>query len=470
MKTAFGVAIFLFAFCLGAHAQDEGKVFRAGAATANTTPFLGTPLEGVISKAGPATYVHDELHARAIVIDDGTTRLAMVICDNTMISREIHDRAKHLINQATGLATNRILISATHTHSAPRALVNFQDNELHAHYLDFLARRIADSVQCAISNLAPAKIAWGSGQKPEHIFNRRYHMAPAATLKNPFGDKTDKVQMNPKPGGEHILQPAGPTDPEVYIISIQHVDGRPLALLANYGLHYIGDVGPGHVSADYFGMFADRMQQLFGADRQKPAFVAIMSNGTSGDVNGINFLKPEPNKGPYEKMRAVAFSVANEVNRVSEQMVYTNFVPLACFESELELAVRKPSEARIEWARKNAERTYGRETLELAKYPDTVPVKLQVMRIGDLAIAAVPCEVFAQTGLDIKKQSPFKSTFTISLANGYNGYLPTTEGHEQGGYETWAARNSFLEVPAADKIQAGILELLKTAKSKSAAD
>jgi len=352
------------------HAQagaqtDPKQIFRAGAATANTTPFLGTPLEGVISKAGPATYIHDELHARALVLDDGKMRIALVICDNTMISREIHDRAKVLIQNATGLATNRILISATHTHSAPRALVNFQENELHKQYLDLLARRIADSVQCAISNLAPAKIGWGSGQKPEHVFNRRWHMGPGANLRNPFGETTDKVQMNPKPGGENLLKPAGPVDPEVFVLSVQHVDGRPLALLANYGLHYLGDVGPGHVSADYFGMFADRMQELFNADRQQPPFVAIMSNGTSGDVNGINFLKPEPHKAPYERMQRVAFSIADEIARVCKEMKYRDWVPLAVVESEIELGVRKPNEARIKWAQ-SSKGTYARETLELA--------------------------------------------------------------------------------------------------------
>jgi hypothetical protein len=125
------------------------------------------------------------------------------------------------------------------------------------------------------------------------------------------------------------------------------------------------------------------------------------------------------------------------------------------------LGVRKPSDARIKWAKaSDPNRTYVRETLELAKYPDKVPVKLQVIRLGDLAIDAIPCEVFAQTGLDIKKQSPFKSTFTIELANGYNGYLPTPEQHELGGYETWEGRNAYVEEQGSEKIKAEILRLL----------
>ena len=82
------------------------------------------------------------------------------------------------------------------------------------------------------------------------------------------------------------------------------------------------------------------------------------------------------------------------------------------------------------------------------------------MRIGDLAITAIPCEVFAETGLEIKAKSPFKSTFTISLANGYNGYLPTPAQHQLGGYETWRARSSYLETDASVKITQSLFEML----------
>ena len=85
-------------------------------------------------------------------------------------------------------------------------------------------------------------------------------------------------------------------------------------------------------------------------------------------------------------------------------------------------------------------------------YPNQVPLIIQVMRIGDLGIAAIPCEAFAEVGLAIKQHSPFKQTFTIKLANGYNGYLPTPEQHKLGGYETWRARSSYLEAEAAPKI------------------
>ena len=82
--------------------------------------------------------------------------------------------------------------------------------------------------------------------------------------------------MNPPRASSDLLKPAGPVDPELMIVSVQHADGRPLALLGNYGLHYVGGYERGHVSADYFAIFADRIQQLLGADRLDPPFVAMI--------------------------------------------------------------------------------------------------------------------------------------------------------------------------------------------------
>jgi hypothetical protein len=104
---------------------------------------------------------------------------------------------------------------------------------------------------------------------------------------------------------------------------------------------------------------------------------------------------------------------------------------------------------------------YARETILLAKFPAKVKVILQAMRVGELGIVANPCETFVEIGLDIKAKSPLQPTFAISLANGYNGYLPTPEHHALGGYETWRARSSYLEVNASNAILAAWQELLK---------
>ena len=440
---------------------EANRRFRAGAATSNITPRLGTSINGYFNDRR-AEHVHDELHARCLVLDDGQTRLAIVVCDSCMIPRDLLDAAKRRIAEKWGLVPDHILISATHTHTAPTCVAIFQ-SEPDPQYLEFLVARIADGVARAINNLAPAKIAWGAGRELNQVFNRRWKMKPGTIPPNPFGGTNDLVKMNPPIESPNLLEPAGPTDPEVSIVSVQSPEGRPIALLANYSLHYVGTGRDNDISADYYGAFADRIQQLLGADRLDPPFVAMLSNGTSGNINNINFRKQSAPLPPYEQIHAVAGAVATEAQRVCQTLQYQDWVPLGVQQTEIQLGVRLPSPEEVARAEavlakakgaelKSAEQVYARETVLMKDYPKQVPVLIQTMRIGDLGIAAVPCEVFAETGLAIKQKSPFKQTFTIELANGCNGYLPTPEQHKLGGYETWRARSSYLEPEAAPKI------------------
>jgi neutral ceramidase len=456
---------------VGLRGADGPARLRAGAATVNITPALGVSLSGPIMQIGPATYVHDELHARCLALDDGVTRLAIVICDATMISREIFDRAKAIVQQDTGLPLNRMLMAATHSHSVPR-VIGISDAELDKEYERFLTRRIADSVRMAIHNLAPARIGWGSGSKPELVSNRRWFMKPGTIPPNPFGERHDRVQMHPPLGSPNRVKPAGPVDPEAFVVSVQHADGRPLALLANYSLHYAGGFVNGHVSADYFGVFAERIKELLAPGWMDPPFVGIMSNGTCGDITAVAAQAGSPPAPPYSLMRELAFELAGEVHRVARQITYRDDVRLAVRESDLELGVRKPDDARLAWARglwakaqgkQNLTRSeiHAREAILLSRFPGTVKIRLQTLSVGALAIAAVPCEVFAETGLAIKRADPLKPVFIIELANGYYGYLPTAQQHEWGGYETWPARSSFLQVHAEAKIRAEVLRLLR---------
>lgn len=448
---------------------------RAGAATSNITPDMGVVLDGTIMKIGPAKHVHDELHARCLVLDDGTTRIAFAVCDVTMIAPEIVAEAKALLKKSLDLPPENILISATHTHSAPRAL-NIGFGPANEAYHHFLARRIAEGIQRAAFLLAPAKIGWGSVNKPEFVFNRRWFVRTDSKRANPFGRIGERVQFGPSLADAE--KPSGPVDPELFVLSVQHADGRPLCVLANYGLHYIGGVPTGHVSADYFGVFADRIQEKLHADRQDPPFVGIISNGTSGDVNGVNLKDPNKRKAGYARMHEVADDLANAAVEVIGRIEHRSDVELGAKLTQLPLHVRKPGADQVAWAQsmlatEEAKKTnpsrpviYARETMGLAEHPDTLLITLQALRIGDLTIASAPCEVFAVTGLAIKKESVAKATFTIELANGYGGYLPTPEQHEYGGYETWPARSSFLEVGAEPKIRTTLVELIREVNGK----
>jgi neutral ceramidase len=470
----FAVALISSGYAFSQQAPiRDGKVFKAGAAVSNITPKVGTSINGNMHDVAVRN-VHDDTFARSIVLDDGENRLAFVVSDLCMIYREQLDEAKQRAHEFTGIPVENMLMSATHTHSAGTACSVFQSDP-DPEYLDFLSERIGDAVIRANENRAPARIGWGVGHEPSQVFNRRWKMKPGIVSTNPFGGN-DAVRMNPGVGNPDMLEPAGPIDPEVPVISIQSLDGVPIALLANYSLHYVGGTGSGEVSADYYGMFADRMNELLAKEMQHPSFVAIMSNGTSGDINNIDFRggQNKPTE-PYGQMKVVANIVAAEVYKVIQNIQYKDWVDLEARQKEITVGVRKPSQEEVQRAKQimsgvsgpvmqTRDEIYARETVLMDEFPEQKQLIIQALRIGDLAIAAIPAEVFVEIGLEIKKKSPFKPTFSISLANGYNGYLPTPEQHKLGGYETWRARSSYMEENASVKITDTIFELLEGLK------
>ena len=139
-------AISLSATSPTARAADE-KPFLAGAATSNITPWLGDGLVGN-GTPPPSKDIHDELYARCFVLDDGATRIALVVSDNIYISREVLDEAKRQVTEATGLAADRMLMSCTHTHSSVSARWgnSLRPGKEFTEYQRFVAHRIVDAL------------------------------------------------------------------------------------------------------------------------------------------------------------------------------------------------------------------------------------------------------------------------------------------------------------------------------------
>ena len=466
-------SVMAVALCCLLHQQLPATeaALRAGAAKTDITPKLGVSLDGPISKNGPVKGVHDRLHARALVFDDGTTRLAIVVCDACIIGRDVFDSAKSIVNTATGLPIDRMLIAATHTHAAPRT-IHVSTEPIDNKYHEWLAQQIAAAVIQAQKNLAPAEAGWGSFDKPEFIRCRRHLCKPGSVGPNPFGETGERVK-SVAGNSSAVIEPAGPVDPQFSILSVQHADGTPLAVLGNFSVHYCGGYRRGVVSADYFGHFAEELERQLDAGQNRPPFVGIMSNGTSGNTGAIE--KGGKKYAPFEWLMASGRILAEDALRVVRTIEHNSNLSIAMCESELELAVRLPSESRLKWAREIMDNPqaphphrwtpiYAQQTLLLSQFPKTVRLKIQAVRIGKLGIVALPCEAFAETGLAIKQESPCEATFTIDLANGYHGYLPPPEQHELGGYETWPACSSCLEVEAEPRIRTEALRLLRNTK------
>ena len=448
------------------------KIFRAGAYAVDVTP---TKLPVIVSGSSlekGATKIVDPLHARCLVLDDGTAKIAMVVVDSLLIPRPLMEQAKQTAHEKTGIPIDRMLISTTHTHTGP-CVYGVLGTDRDDAYAAFLPGKIAEGIERAYQNLAPARIGWAVGKDPTNVFCRRFLMKDGTARTNPFtGKENDQAQMNPGYQNPNAVRRTGPADPDVAIISIQTRDGRPLALVSNYSTHYAGSTP---ISADYFAVFCTEIEKRIGAENLDPPFVAMLSNGTSGDANCCDFTKP---RREFDRF-TVGRDVAEAAFQAYKTIQYYDWVPLVMQEARLTLRVRKPVAAEVKEAKLVVDKLphgkprtwpeiYARETVLMDQWPDDREIKLQAIRIGELGVTALPNEVYGSTGLRIKADSPLKPTFNVSLANGYAGYLPPPDQHKLGGYTTWRARSSCLEEEAEPKIVANILQLLDTvAKRRS---
>jgi len=449
-----------FLALLSASTPLTAASFRAGAYAVDISP-TGFPVRvNAMFTERSADKVVDPLFAKALALDDGTTRLVLCVVDTCMMPRDLIDRAKAEASRTTGIPTQRMLVSATHTHSAPSAM-GCLGSRVDPAYAAFLPGKIAAAIVGAVERLTPARIGWAQMDDWEHTFNRRWIRRPDRMITDPFGERNVRAHMHPGHESPDAVGPSGPVDPQLSVLAVQRPDGKPLALLANYSQHYYGSQ---LLSSDYYGRFARHIATMLGAD---DSFVGIMSQGTSGDLMWMDYgaLKREIGYDAYAK------EIAEHVATMVKGILWRDAVPLKMAERTLDLSYRVPDAKRLSWARDLAAKLgdrlpqsqpeiYALESIYLHERPRT-ELKLQALRIGDLGIAALPNEVFAITGLKLKRQSPLAVTFNIELANGAEGYIPPPEQHKLGGYTTWAARTAGLETNAEPRIADALLSLLE---------
>jgi hypothetical protein len=446
-----------------AAAAPEPAALQIGVAAVDITPTEFPVIVNGMFEERTADGAVDRLFARAFVLDDGATKIAIVVVDSCMLPRELLDAAKLRAASLTGIAADNMLIAATHTHSAPSAM-GVLGSRADTRYPASLIPQLVRAIQLANERKQPARIGWIKVLAPNHTFNRRYIRRFDRIITDPFGEPTAKAHMNPGFLSPDVVGPSGPVDDELSVVAMQTLAGKPLGVLCNFSMHYVGSP---LLSADYFGRFAENLgHEIDGGDGASSCVVA-MSQGTSGDLISRNYDEPE-RKFDYDQYAAELAEIAAAAYRRIE---YRTTALLAMREAKLTLNRRVPNAARLAWAREMAAKigdrrpvgwpeVYALEQIILHDEPQR-ELKLQAVRIGDLGIAAIPNEVFAITGLKLKAQSPLPATFTIELANGGEGYIAPPEQHPLGGYTTWPARSAGLEVAAEPKIVETVLGLME---------
>lgn len=435
------------------------------------TPSLGTVINGEFT-CRYATQIADPLYAKALYLQYEQVKVLFVVVDICVMKREFLDPIKTEIANLTGIPASHQLISSTHTHSGGSVA-----DLLLAHadlaYRELLRKKLIELAAVTVEEPKLAKIAFGRTEMPEHVTCRRYKMKDGYRPVNPVTGLVDKVKTNPFSAEEYIEGRTSTPDTEVGYVVVQTVEGRWLALLANYGLHYVGDCPRGTVSADYFGYFSAHLKKKLHADEM----VVMMSNGTSGEINIWDFIDGDRYpKEDHAKSKYIGYDIANAVFDSLKGLTWEEKPDLSVHYEELPLAVRSLDPLLLQNAQEtlglsdyealshsNAdlyEIVYAREQVLLSHYPTSIEFLIQCFKIGKLCLGALGGEFFASTGLQLKAVHPYY--FTICLANDYVGYVPPREAFGDGGYETWRARSSFLGEECEEIIRLKMIEILST--------
>ena len=412
-----------------------------GAAAVDITPPPGAPMPGYYYNRG-GEGVHDPLHAKAIVFEHGGVKAALVACDLIGLPAAVAEAARARIERETGIPRERVMISATHTHtgalliSGPnRYNLEGEALALARQYTDSVPVKIAEAVAKARAALRPARVRAGIGQEPSLTFNRRFLMSDGTIAWNPG-------KRNPR-----IVRPAGPIDADVPVVWWESEKGEALAAYVNYALH-LDTVGGTQVSADYPYTLA----KLLGAAHGEQ-LVTLFTIGAAGNLNHIDVSTARPQKGHGEAARigtvlaAAALKTAWKAEPAAggrrQGASAVGRLPLRPYTAE-DLA----------WARKTAA-TFGRK--DAAPFNDLVrasrieeiagregkplEAEVQVIALGsDLAWVGLPGEIFTELGRAIKLASPFRYTIVAELANGSLGYVPDRKAYGEGAYEVESAR------------------------------
>jgi hypothetical protein len=410
----FTAFVLLFAMTAGVPAAEDETGYRAGAAKIKITPEEPGYLLAY-DQHQKAEGVESDLFARALALEDARGQKAVLVSADILgfppyLARAIRQDAK----ERFGLEDGQLLLAASHTHNGPvlpesPSLViyhNLSDDEakpVYA-YAEVLRGHVREAIGQALEKMRPAKLAWGRGEAAFGINRRRG------------------------------INPDGPTDPDVPVLSIDDPEGRPIAVVFTYACHLTTVMATHFVkySADYAGVAAEELE------RRRPGATALFVAGCGGDIN------PEP-MGDIEFVGLHGRTLADEVDRVlagKEDLLPVRGALRVAFR-EIELPLDKPP------PREMLERLLDGESAEHRRHarvmlrkmadgalPTAVPYPILVWRFGsDLTFVGLSGEVCVDYALRIKRELGAESTWVAGYANQVPCYIPSDRVLSEGGYE-----------------------------------
>jgi hypothetical protein len=434
-------------------------LLKAGFSKICISPPIGAPLAGFAARQEVSTGIHDDLFARALVLETLESAVAFVSVDLLALPNDFIAQVRKAIHSSTGIEPNSIMIASTHTHAGPVTIRTFfnPDGSVDRHYMKMLTMCIEEAVRNAWRDRVSAKVGVGVGRVAGVGVNRR---------------SSDQK----------------PVDEEIGIIRITDLNDKTRAVLINYACHPTV-LGPDNllVTGDFPAFAVKKLENAIGSNG-----FAMFVNGTQGNISmghsselsAIGVITPGRTFARAAELgQLLASATQNQLSRIKvddnprlDAMSLQVTLPLKHYpaatettkllrEAEDHLATLLSSNgdntehvrrAKSEQLYASINNFYAQETEVFADR--MLPIELQGIRINDAVFVAVPAEVFVEIGLELK-QIASHQVFIVGIANGYIGYLPTSDAHDVGGYEVVSSK---CQPEAATKLIAQVLRLEQT--------
>lgn len=425
-----------------------------GTAAVDITPPPGLDIAGNLW-ATQSRGTRDPLRCKALVLDDGDTRAALVALDLLGIDRPDVLRARELIEARTGIRAAHVMLACSHTHQGPATATTSATSSPMA-YMEDLPRRIADAVMAALQDLAPTRLGFGQAEQRTVGHYRRAKLANGRVrntwLLTPDAD---------------VVGPAGDIDPSLPILAFRAGD-EWRALVANFACHATC-AGDGRWSANYPGYFATNLADALGLGSDRVIYTSGAAANTNPRVTdalefGKLLAEAVPPVLPGLEWRDGA------TLRVRERAITLPPRQIDHFPFALIDEVYGPRFNQLNFAR--VVKYYANEYAKLIERgPIPVETALQVLALDDIALLAVPGELFVELGREIQQRSPFAHTLIVTHANDRIGYIPHRAAFAEGGYETIFASQSCLAPEAgALLVDAAVALLRETAGERPSQD
>lgn len=439
----------LAALTLASQPSVAAVPLRVGSAQVVITPPPGAPMAGYYHPRG-SEGVLDDLHSKALVLDDGVTRIALVTLDLISTTRALTEQTRAEVTRLTGIPGTNVLLTATHAHTGPElsnrgARDAFNEamvggSQLAADYTGSLPKLIAESVRLADAARTNVTLSAATGRCDGLAYNRRFFM------------RDGSVSWNPGKQNADVVLPAGVTDPELSLLLVEppHPTGALVpayAAFINFAMHP-DTTGGTRISADFPGALARRMGEYHGTN-----CVTLFANGTCGNINHLDVSWNRGQSSPQEAQR-IATVLAAAVFQAEKSLRPVTPAPLRVRSEMVRLPLPRVTDDEVAQARidartaKDSSREGFMKLVNAFKVLDVaaregkpLEVEVQVFALGEeLAWVSLPGEVFVELGLAIKQRSPFRQTMIAELANGSIGYIPNRRAYAEGNYEPVSAR------------------------------